>query len=199
MNHGLLKKLIFSCLVVLSISVAAQQDSMGNSKSLPATPRFYSLTNVGFLAGSSGRDLQLQTLAGVQMSRWSVALGAGVDYYYLRSVPLFLDVRRQIFKTVPFFIYADAGWHLPWIKKSNQQTDLYTSSYNNGSYYDVGAAWKFQMQKQKSLVFSLGYSSKRLTEVQKATFIPPDVNEAYYTTNYRYNLQRISIKAGFQF
>lgn len=199
MKHGLLKKLAAAPFLFICFFAGAQQDSMGISKSLKTALRFHSITNIGLLAGASDRDLQIQTIAGLQYKTWFAGAGAGLDYYYFRGVPLFLDVRKTFSKAHAFFVYTDIGWHLPRIKKEQQTATWYTSDFKKGLYYDVGAGWNFKLNRRNALLFSAGYSVKKLREIQKSNFIPPGADEELYTSRLDYDLRRISIKAGFQF
>src|SRR5687768_15390308 len=81
---------------------------------------FQSLLNIGLLEGQESSEFQIQTINGIQYKGWFAGIGAGVDYYRFRSIPLFLDIRKNILnKNFTPFIYADAGIHFPW-KKDNE-------------------------------------------------------------------------------
>ena len=66
--------------------------------------KFTTINQVGFLSGASGNALQLQSINGVKYKTYSLALGAGIDNYYLKSIPVFVDLRKNIFdrKQTPF-------------------------------------------------------------------------------------------------
>ncbi len=68
--------------------------------------RFHSINQFGIIAGASDANLQLQTINGIEKATWFVGIGTGIDYYYSRSIPLFLDIRKNVFSTqkTPFIM-----------------------------------------------------------------------------------------------
>ena len=192
MRHGVLKKFAaVAGLLCCGFVATAQPDSMGFLKSWQK-PCFHAIANVSLLAGESGRALHLQAIPGLQYKTWFAGIGAGLDYYYLRSVPLFIDVRKQFQKSIPLYAYADAGYNIPWIKESERNTEWYRFDFKSGFYYDVGAGWQYQIGKRNKLLFAVGYAGKRLRE--KQTFLLDSS-----ITRLRYDLRRLSVKVGFQF
>src|SRR6476469_1213545 len=186
MAHGVLKKLLLPLFMFVSLVTAAQQDSMGVSKSSKVAS-FQMLANVGLIAGKSGRDVQVQAIPQMQYRSWIAGVGVGLDYYYWRTVPLFVDVRKTFSKAYAPFLYGDIGWNVPWIKK---QKVWYDSHYKTGVYYDVGGGWNFKVNQHNSLLLSSGYTLKKIHEVRTTNFDK---------TKLDYELRRISIKVGFQF
>ena len=71
---------------------------------------FRSIFQEGIVTGESGTDLQLQFVNGVTYKILFAGAGIGLDYYYERSVPLFLDLRGKVFNrpSAPF-LFADGG------------------------------------------------------------------------------------------
>jgi hypothetical protein len=188
MLYGVLKKFILlSAIVCVSLATAAQRDSIPISKIL-VKPSLQVLANAGIVSGKSGRDLQVQAIPGVQYSGWFAGIGGGLDYYFWRTVPLFVDVRKT-FSNPHVFLYGDAGWDLPWIKKSSNFFG-YQQKFKAGLYYDVGAGWNFKIHKTNSLLLSAGYTEKKVNEIRLSNFDK---------TKLLYELRRISIKVGFQF
>jgi hypothetical protein len=194
MKHGVLKKLLLATwLIMHGLFAMAQQDSMMRKIKTLNKPVFHAIANAGLIAGASDRDLQLQAITGVGYQTWLAGVGAGLDYYYVRSVPLFIEVRKQFKKSMPLFAYADAGVNFPWVEnKEEMQAWGYKSDFKSGLYYDFGAGWHYEIGKRNKLLFSVGYAGKKIREVQTTTF-----NNTI--TKLEYNLRRISIKVGFQF
>jgi hypothetical protein len=188
MAHEVLKKLLVLLFVFASLFAAAQPDSVRASKSLSATS-VHVLANAGMVAGKSGRDFQVQAIASVPYKSWFAGIGGGLDYYYWRTVPLFVDVRKTFSKPHALFLYGDAGWDLPWIKKSMGDS-WYQQHFESGLYYDIGGGWNFKMGRRNGLLLSTGYSGKNLNEIRNA-------NPA--KTKITYALRRITVKLGFQF
>lgn len=158
---------------------------------------FSSLYNIGFMEGENGSSLQLQTVQGIRYGKWFAGIGAGLDYYQLRTIPVFLDIRREFFnkKNAPF-IYADAGYHFAWAR--DQDKGGWTKiSYDGGLFYDVGLGYRIgSSNKQNGFLISAGYSFKYLREAHAS---PVCINwNCQDETNewFRYKLNRLSLKIG---
>jgi hypothetical protein len=196
MKHGLLKKLVW-LLIIAPCSVAqAQQDSM-ISKHF-SKPTFKAIVNGGLILGANTPAVQLQAITGMQYKNWFAGIGGGLDYYYLRSVPLFVEVRKTFSNPYALFVYAGAGWNLPWVTRDQKAGPWYTSRFKKGWYYDAGIGWQASIGKRHAVLLSAGYSGKNFEELQKPLSTPPVVNEDDYTTRLSYSLRRLSLKIGFQ-
>ena len=164
-------------------------------------PRFISINQVGVASGATGDGLQMQTVNGINYKTLSAGLGVGLDYYCERTIPIFIDVRKNIFsKENTPFIYADFGTNVPWVKENKEQT-WYTSDYDKGKYYDVGLGYKLLLNKKISVNMSVGYSQKQLQETRTTHFIndfPPYTRSSNPET-YDYALRRFSFKVGLIF
>jgi hypothetical protein len=194
--HGLLKKLLFVLLFASGCFVGnAQQSAVTPQPAKAKKQEFRFITSVGVLAGASGRQLQLQSVAGLHMGRWQAGIGTGIDYYYFRGVPLFADLRRAFLKSGALFSYANIGLHLPWVKEV--ETDWFKNSYQPGLYYDLGAGWQVKSGRKTAVLFSAGYSGKTVSQTQTFDVFWPRPYSP--TTDLKYHLRRISIKAGFRF
>jgi len=162
---------------------------------------FHSINQVGLLEGETGSAVLLQTINGVQHKKWFAGIGAGLDYYYFRTIPLFADVRWNLLdnRKTPF-VYADAGTNFVWINKT--KTPSYGSDYKNGSYYDMGIGYSLTFKKGTAFTISAGYSQKSLSE-KRPGFMYIDIWPNPYPyddgTRYDYTLKRLSIKAGLSF
>ena len=56
--------------------------------------KFGSQNYAGITEGESGTGLQLQTINGFRYKTWFTGVGTGIDYYFQRSIPLFLSVSK---------------------------------------------------------------------------------------------------------
>lgn len=163
-------------------------------------PVFTSITQVGIGWGATGEALQLQSIYGVSFATYSVGIGIGLDYYWERTVPLFIDLRKNIFsnKETPF-VYADLGINMPWVKADKENT-WSKSNYEHGRYIDIGIGYKIPVNKKLFAIVSFGYSQKRLHEKRTNDVIifdfPYGGNNA---ENYEYTLRRLSLKGGLSF
>ena len=57
-------------------------------------PKFQSQNFIGVLGGEKDASFQIQTINGVQYRTWFSGIGTGLDFYFQRSVPLFLSVGK---------------------------------------------------------------------------------------------------------
>lgn len=156
---------------------------------------FRSIFQEGIVTGESGTDLQLQLVNGINYKNFYAGMGIGLDYYYERSVPVFLDLRGKIFnKPSSPFVYADGGYSCLWEKTK----DANQSASSGGLFYEFGIGYEVHIYKKLKLLFSSGYSYKSLSKtINLMPWTIPPPKEAIY--KYDYSLRRISVKAGLSF
>jgi hypothetical protein len=83
----------------------------------------------------------------------------------------FLDLRKDIFnKPLTPFIYADGGYHFPWIKDEDKNRRFIIDA-KGGLYYDIGIGYELSLMKNKNLLFSAGYSYKSFSENIKESVV----------------------------
>ncbi|MFT3683223.1 MAG: hypothetical protein QM791_23390 [Ferruginibacter sp.] len=183
---------VISCF--LFVNLYAQQNKQDKRNAV-----FVPLLQVGLLEGAYGKTAaQLQLVNGFQVQQWFAGIGAGIDYYGdKRSVPVFLGIRRFIpGGSKSFFVYADAGYNISWIRKSQQKYSFADNNFSQqgGLFYDAGVGYRFPLNKIV-LGFSGGYSFKKQTEKYILggcptcmPSIPPQPD------SYEYKFRRISLK-----
>jgi len=157
-------------------------------------PAFTSINQAGILSGSSDDKLQIQTINGISRQSLFAGIGLGLDYYYVRSVPVFMDLRKSFSnKANTPFIYLDGGYSFLWEReKAPWQVDS-----KGGIYYGAGLGYQAQLTEKMKLVLDCGYSYKRLSrEMDNA---PWSSMWPHSFDTYTYSLKRISIKAGLRF
>lgn len=186
-------KLIFLAgTLILTLSAFPQDKSNG------CQCKFQSINNIGIVEGSQGSAFHLQTVNGIAMRKWFVGLGAGIDYYRFRSVPLSIETRKEFSnKNINPFVYGAAGIHLPW-KRDNE---MYYSNadLSGGLYYDLGLGLQFATSKTNGFTISAGYSFKRVTETIHSVpycLVGPCPE---YEQKREYGLKRVSMKVGWRF
>lgn len=161
-------------------------------------PVFKTILQGGLLAGSSAEAVTLQVVNGFEFKRLYAGAGIGLDYYMQRGVPLFADLRyRFAGERKSFFMYADAGAHLPWIKNKEERNII---SQQTGLYTDAGIGVNLFTKRNNAFVFSVGYSYKHVAEKQQGFSWQPWPQPAGSNVlNYDYHFNRIAIKAGLMF
>lgn len=167
--------------------------------------KFNSINQFGCVTGAFGNALQVQTINGVSYKNFYAGAGIGLDYYYIRSIPAFLDVRKTIgSKNKAPFVYVSAGYNFPWLSNGDKgmliESRGFVTNAKAGLYYDAGIGYQVPVLKKSSLFFSAGYSTKKFSTISYSAIAidiyppqPPVYNQ------YNYTLRRISIKAGLLF
>jgi hypothetical protein len=157
--------------------------------------RFENNNEIGLLSGSSKNALQLQTINGIGYKTFSLGVGVGIDNYYFKTIPLFTDLRKNIFekKETPF-VYLDAGSNFP--RKKEEATTWQLTTYHPGFYYDVGIGYKWTFGKQFHMNSSFGFSQKKYGSRQEYHFVG---NPEIAPDRYDYRLQRFTMKFGLGF
>src|SRR5687768_4020311 len=79
------RNIAFILLLFLFQGIAAQKQK----------PKFTSINQAGVTWGGSGQTLQLQSINGIFYKTFSAGVGVGLDYYWQRTIPLFIDLRKD--------------------------------------------------------------------------------------------------------
>jgi hypothetical protein len=164
--------------------------------------QYSSMNYVGIMEGDNGTAFQLQTIQGIKYRQWFTGLGTGLDYYYLRSVPLFLSLNRNLFnKERTPYVSLDGGINFAWVNRERSRwNDFVSNDFSPALYWGAGLGYRVGLRNKKdALLLNIGYTFKHLKEEQeKAVFCinppcPPMVEQ------YNYKLNRLSVKLGWQF
>jgi hypothetical protein len=155
---------------------------------------FASYNSLGFIAGNSPIEFTAQTVNGIKYGPWFAGAGFGMDNYFIKTLPLFLSLKRDIvFENAKLFLYADVGTH--FIAKDKRTSTNFDETTTKGNIYaDAGLGFKFSTGKKSHAFFSLGNSFKKIT--QKISSKDSGFPYQYETM---YKLSRISLRIGFQF
>jgi hypothetical protein len=193
-----LKIFILAASALITVQAASQK----KEKSF----QFHSINSLALLNGSDEVSAGLQSVNGFQKGNWFAGIGTGLDYYIFRTVPVFADLRYHFGKKKNnFFAYADGGININWKEKYNYNNPVIfiweedanrSSRFADGVYTDIGFGYKLHLGKAGGLVVSLGNSHKSLK--QTVTYTDWRSQEVF-TDVYRYKLNRISLKIGWQF
>jgi hypothetical protein len=188
--------------ILIFIAINSFAQKINTTKRL----QFHSINNVGLLEGQAGSAFQLQTINGAQYKSWFAGAGVGLDYYRYRTIPLFIDVRKQFGKrSNKLFVYADAGISFYWERDKDAKQFYYNDKFKNGFYWETGTGYKFKINQKLSLICSAGYSYKNITEEGSYNFyytggigfLGPPVSS--FLNKINYNLNRLVLKAGIEF
>jgi hypothetical protein len=186
--------LIFLVCIIIS-NCDAQKNNPGSLW------QFHSINQVGLLEGQAGSAFQAQTINGAGYKSWFAGVGVGLDDYKYRTIPLFFDVRKEFGKSDnKFFIYADAGIHFSWVTDKQKMPYVGDDRFNNGFYSDAGMGYKIVLSKNNFLLMDIGYSFKKLKETYKPPIFSYGMEALYgQEEQNNYNLNRLSIKIGWEF
>jgi hypothetical protein len=184
-----MKSFFFIPFIILAFAATAQKKGLSYQGSVQG----------GLLEGEIGSAFQLSTINGVQYKTWSAGLGAGIDYYQTRSIPVFLSMRKAFGSgTKAPFVYANGGYHFPWLKQSDKT--WYTLEADGGLYYDAGIGYQLPVFKKSALFFTAGFSQKNMRRKEHdGVWIaiwpapPPQIRTI------EQNLRRLSIQTGIRF
>jgi hypothetical protein len=196
-------------LVILNLLFLFVGSSSAQQKIASTHRSFQSIANVGLLEGETGSAFQLQTINGARYKSWFAGIGLGLDYYRYRTIPFFIDIRKEFGNRADkLFVYADGGISFNWLTDDQKTGYLQGQKYHNGLYNDLGFGYIKSIGNKSALSISLGYSYKKLSEtypdsypyyypsIYNYTDIPPQ-NASNDQINYRLN--RLSIKLGWMF
>lgn len=186
------RNLILLTLLTCSLQAGAQEATE------KIRPTFHAVGSVGLLEGDKSSSFQLQLLNGFVYKGWYAGMGTGLDYYFIRSIPLTGYLEKQISPRFPVFVYGSGGLHFIW-RRDLAEEGWYGSDYNHGLYYDAGFGYQFSLAKNGALRLSLGFSEKQVEETRTwESFVwgqPPQQQREVYD----YRLRRLSLRAGFRF
>jgi len=189
-----LKNLLLIVMMSLPVlDVSAQQHGSNH------TIYFRSIDNIGSLKGQAGASLQLETVNGIEMRSWFAGVGAGLDYYRFRSVPLFIQLRKEIGKKESkFFLYGDGGINFAWAFPRQKMRYANNDVVRNGVFAETGLGYKFCINAHNALLITAAYSYKKIVETNQVFlgYAPGRISDQ---SRYDYNLNRMAIKAGWEF
>jgi len=190
-TQAVISYLIMASVLLLSLTTLAQ---IPNRKI-----QFSSVNQAGLLTGSKGEAGTVQTINGIKSDKCFAGVGAGFDFYNFRTIPLFVDFRRDFSanKNTPFG-YVDAGVNFLSLN-SVQKEQLNVQSSSAGFYYDLGLGWKLSGKNNRAVIVSAGYTLKQAKyKVLSYRIAPTPQLQSEDYDRYNYLFRRIVIKIGFQ-
>jgi hypothetical protein len=139
--------------------------------------------------------------------RWTLGLGSGIDHYYFRSVPVFVDIQRYAGKQHKgLFFYGSSGLNIPWPTEDQRMyrqgwgwgSMAQPSQFSGGFWTDLGLGYGFKGKKGHGMFVRAGHSLKTMEQ----SYTEQVWNGTSSVTALReisYLFGRISIQAGFTF
>ena len=71
---------------------------------------FSSQISSGVVEGEQGTSFHIEVVNGIRYKTWFAGIGTGLDYYYFRSIPVYLSGIKYLSKrNHSFFLQGDAG------------------------------------------------------------------------------------------
>src|SRR5689334_343997 len=88
--------------------------------------KFHSQNYIGALGGDLDASFQFNTVNGLQRGLYFGGIGTGLDWYYIRTVPLFLSVSRYFTakRNAPF-LALDGGTNFVWDNSTANKYNYY--------------------------------------------------------------------------
>ncbi len=176
-----------------SLTVAAQKKNNYGSQNY-----------VGLLEGSERSRFQIQTIHGIKFANtWYAGIGTGLDYYFFRSVPLFLSATKNFCSCErTFFASVNAGYNWVWDETTGNWANYYSKGdFSPRPFYEASMGYRIGLRNKKDAVLlNMGYSVKKAREkidgvIWWCDFPPcPTPNETI-----DYSFRRLSLKVGWEF
>lgn len=166
-------------------------------------PRFSTQNTVGLLIGGSDNAPQLQTVNGVAYHNWYTGIGAGIDWYYQRSIPVFLSVNRY-FTTSPrrqVFLSSGAGVNYAWGKPDYFTNGWgYETQFRPGFFWTAGLGYQIAIGKQNDhLLIHLGYNNKSHTQETTTPLVCFTAPCPVSKESRKYSFNALSFRVGWGF
>lgn len=195
-----MKQLFLAVIIFTCVQLNAQ--STGKNKS-------YLMPQLGVMDGDRSTNLQFQVVGGLATNNWRIGMGAGLDYYSVRSVPVFVDVRNYFGRNKKAFAFANLGYNVPWPMENQYKTIFIQggtkkSEFEMGLYTDAGVGYDIDLGKQKAVSISIGYTIKKYSEKYDDRFSwiwgwpTPFPGTGQTERTEEYTFRRLSLKAGFR-
>lgn len=159
---------------------------------------FHSYNSVQLLNGSSTVSASIHSVNGIG-KKFFAGLGAGFDYYYHHTAPLFIEGRYDLSGGErKLQLFADAGIHIP-AGNMNRKEPFKTGDFKTGKLLAAGLDYFIPIKKD-ALIAGVAYSRKEVVQMVDNNVWDPVHN---MITNIpikeKYLFNRIWIKIGWVF
>jgi len=160
---------------------------------------FHSFNSVQVLMGNSNNSFSVHSVNGVQWKRTFAGVGVGVDDYYHRSVPLFLELRQDINRgEKKLQAFVNGGLHIP-LGNTNRIDHWKTGDFKPGRLMAAGLDYFIPLKKD-AVVLGLAFSQKKVTQMVNNNIWNPILNRIdNVPLKEVYEFNRIWLKVGWVF
>jgi hypothetical protein len=190
-----MKIILLLPLLFFLVTIDAQSQKTTTEKKF-----FSSQISAGITEAEQGTSFHIETVNGFRYKTWFGGIGAGLDYYYMRSIPIYLSATKYLApRNHSFFVQADAGLNVAWERESFNVWNEVDHEFKPGLFWNGTVGFVTGLDRKNSFSFGVGYSHKNLKEIKEiaiACFNPPCENTF---ETYRYNLNRLTLRLGWQF
>ncbi|MBH2003748.1 MAG: hypothetical protein I8H66_03585 [Sphingobacteriia bacterium] len=166
-------------------------------------PGYFVESKLTMLNGDNAISSQILLSGGIQLSRWDLGLGAGIDFYQVRTVPLILKGQYHLGKSKKWTIWSNAGLNIAWA--TDKQFDdpawiwgVTRQHFNNGWIGEGGVNYTLVRQQNTDLFIGAGYSVKTIND-QYDELIYFSGSSKVITRNIDYKFSRLSLYFGVRF
>lgn len=184
--------LLFFCLAPLSL--------FSQKRKAGIKPGF--IVSSGIIAGEAEIKPLYQITGGIVFGRWFTGIGAGYDAYRFNTIPVFADCRVNMGNRKVVFGYAQTGYNFP---AGNHHPEVEYAKVRDrlkgGFYADAGIGYRLRLGAGNHLLFSAGYSRLYILQEKAYSYpcgIVPCSNSQFTVYTYRYNFNRVLVKAGWE-
>ncbi len=187
--------LTFIALLLLPGRTQAQQTTPAGN----LLDRFHSFNTLQVLNGSSETSLALNSVNGFQFEKLFVGVGTGFDYYYHRSIPLFVEGRLNVLKRKNTLqVFANGGLNFAFASQSNKGQPK-TGPYKPASMYGGGVDYLVGV-KSTAFVIGIAFSNKEVIQMVDNNIWNPVLNRIENVPiKEAYSLNRIALRIGWMF
>jgi hypothetical protein len=188
---------ILPFLLLAAFSGLVQAQDTDSTKNL--FTRFHSFNTIQVLNGSSETSLAVNSVNGFRFEKLFFGVGTGFDYYYHRSIPLFLEARLSVLKNKNTLqVFADAGLNFAFGGQGNKgQTK--TGRYTPGAMYGAGIDYVVSV-KSNAFVIGAAFCNKEVIQMVDNNIWNPVLNRVEnIPIKEKYSLNRIALRIGWMF
>jgi hypothetical protein len=160
--------------IIITVTGLAQTEKPEGSKW-----KYAGTASGGLILGAQEPSYMMQTVQGIKKGRWMLGIGAGLDDYMVRTIPIVAHGEyhlKSAAKANPF-VYAQVGPAIAspdgeWNAKIG---DVNVFEFETGWLAESGFGYRFPLGKNVKGFTSFGYSFKqaRYNEVQSWWIGPP--------------------------